>query len=105
MKSLIVLMAMLLPCTSARAAFYSGNELHGFCTSDQKGFVRLYAAGLIDSLQFEEKKYFCVPLAVNLGQVGDVVCKFVAGNPEVRHYPASALTIRSLRIAWPCSEK
>ncbi len=89
----------------AHADFHDGNALHAYCQNPRdRGEVMIYASGVAGGLELSEKKFFCIPKSAKLGQLGDIVCRFLDANPETRHFPGAVLVARSLRVAWPCSE-
>jgi hypothetical protein len=42
---------------------------------------------------------------VTLDQTRDVVIRFLAAHPEIRHMHRLTLTVRALREAWPCPKR
>lgn len=96
------------------AAFYDGNDLYKEC-SEAKILAFGYVTGLIDSaeaLHFRHEsrnmdkrsalKPFCIPPEATVGQVTDVMCKFLGNHPEQRHRPASLLVPEAFERAFPC---
>lgn len=81
-------------------AFYNGNQLFQEAREDRAGFLS-YVAGVHDSLKADGS--FCGPPRITLGQVGDVVIKYLSNNPENRDNQAQILVRFALAEAWPCS--
>jgi hypothetical protein len=44
----------------------------------------------------------CKPNGVTITQTTDVVCKYLADNPQDRHLQAASLVVFSLEAAFPC---
>jgi Rap1a immunity proteins len=105
MKPLAAILALTLLTTPATAKGLDGNTLHEMCTtSNLRPNVVFYAGGLVQGAVLAEQKFFCIPIGVNMQQMGDAACKFVAENPEARHLSAGTVVVRSFSLAWPCSE-
>jgi Rap1a immunity proteins len=82
------------------ASFYNGNKMYEDAKLD-RGWLSGYVAGVHDSLKIQ--RCFCSPDRVSVGQVSDVVIKYLADNPDKRHYQAHILVRDALSKAWPCS--
>lgn len=106
---------------SAAAEFLTGNALYEFLlkakavmenrpgynirkASIAQGFVM----GMVDSLNDQAhprwKIRFCVPANASVGQISDVILKFLTDQPSLRHLPASNLTMLALEQAFPCRQ-
>jgi|JI10StandDraft_1071094.scaffolds.fasta_scaffold170890_2 hypothetical protein len=48
--------------------------------------------------------FICGPDNSTLGQVTDVIIKFLQDHPSDRHLDAVPLSLRALREAWPCKK-
>jgi hypothetical protein len=90
----------------------TGNELLKDCKSKGAsglfclGFVRGLAEGLTLWRSFApESAITCIPAEVTTGQLKDVVVKWLADNPKVRHLGADALVVRAFRVTWPCEQQ
>lgn len=102
---------------NASAGFLTGNELlsrlkdyrSGAITSmvtaaGGAGFVIGVADardGIIDS---GTELRFCIPVGATQGQLIDVVIRYLDRNPELRHYPAHALTTAAYSLSFTCSK-
>lgn len=103
MRGSVLVATLLVLSTSARAEFYSGNEIYNFCkVPANKAFVSMYIAGLIDEDQQQSSRQICAPAQSNLGQGADIVCQWLESFPATRHYPAAPQASLALMAAWPC---
>jgi hypothetical protein len=119
--------AMFIIPTMAAAGFYDGNKLHQAC-HESLSTVTGYLAGWYDTRDLDIKRTraaakktsdpggtitlhilatdmgggICLPENATLGQITDVVCKYLKDNPTMRHFTASSLTDIALREAFPC---
>lgn len=122
MKRLIV--GFCLMASPSAAEVFSGNELHRFCQEDR---AAMYVAGVLDKadqdstfiyfitpgeassartatiqkLQSSIRNY-CLPPKSTLGQVSDVVCKYIKENPKERDKTGAAMILFALGEAFPC---
>ena len=105
MKPLAAVLALALLTTPAKAKSLDGARLYEMCTTrDLSLYVAFYAAGLAQGAALTEKKNFCIPTGVNMQQMGDVACKFVAVNQSSRQLSAGTVVMQSFSLAWPCSK-
>ena len=44
----------------------------------------------------------CIPIGVQANQIKDVVCRYLADNPELAKRRASILAYSAIMLAWPC---
>jgi hypothetical protein len=106
MKLLAAFLALALLTTPADAKNLDGERLHEMCTSpDLSLYVAYYAAGLAQGAALAKQTNFCIPAAVNMQQMADVACKFVALNQNVRRLSAGTVVTNSFSNAWPCSKR
>jgi hypothetical protein len=118
------ILILALSASSASATFYNGNELYELCQRDR---VALYIAGYLDK-SWQDRiattyfmpesssknaavkavnkaiRGYCIPERATLGQLGDVVCKYVKENPKDRTKEAVGLINLAFLDAFPCSE-
>jgi hypothetical protein len=84
--------------------FVSGNHMYDVCNrpsgSREKDWCAGLAAGMTDALQGESE--VCVPTPVTVGQVVDVIMKYLRAHPDRRHLSAWSLTRAALQSAFPC---
>jgi hypothetical protein len=111
-----VVLGLLVP-GMALAENSDGNWLYRYCSSPTGdisyaqqvalcvGFVQGVAETLVATKQLGQSTA-PVPCygegSVTAGQLKDVVTKYLAGHPEVRHYDAASLVMRALVEAFPC---
>lgn len=95
-------------CTSARAEFWSGNDLktrleewdHG--TSSVDAWMGAgYVLGVHDALS---GKVICSGVNVTPKELIDAALKHLRDNPEVLNVTADRIVARSLKAVWPCSK-
>lgn len=102
-------------CLSAivpvNASYESGSKLLGYCQSEQgrlpyiDGFLAGYTVAVHDygASVSASAPQFCVPKSATVGQVRDVVCKYLASHPAGRHSTGAPLVARAFSEAWPCA--
>jgi Ssp1 endopeptidase immunity protein Rap1a len=89
-----------------------GNGLLQACTDEgpladlNNAFCKGYLEGAREGLALLQKDkntgpYFCEPEEATLGQVRDIVVKYLRDNPEHRHEVSIVLVYRALQKAWP----
>lgn len=63
-----------------------------------------YTMGVVDADAYraEGQAGYCAPSGATAAQMSDVVTKYLAGNPELRHLPAAHLIRQAFRQAWSC---
>lgn len=82
------------------AAPITGNDLHRWC-SGTRLMVLGYVSGVTDMTGFLRDPV-CLPDSVTMGQINDVVCKWIDDNPKERNRKGAQVTLMALRDAWPC---
>lgn len=92
------------------ASTYSGNDLLRDCsdrdTASLFSFCLGYINGIRDGAVFASvssgtKQFFEISEKVELGQLRDVVVKYLKEHPEERHLHATVLVYKALREAFP----
>ena len=126
MHRTVLTTGLVLVMSSANASFIDGNKLHEWCVSNQN-LVSAYVAGVFDQTQTAEfqneivrgvlkdkldalskailagaSKAACIPERVTITQVRDIVCRYIAINPDNRHGPASTQAHMAMIKAYPC---
>lgn len=103
MKIIVAALAALIT-TSASAEFYDGNMLYQRMTGDSldKMFALGYVAGAADSANGAT---YCPAANVTIGQINDMVLRFLANSPESRHFTADHIVISLVSKAWPCARR
>ena len=91
-------------CGPVLAAAGDGNELLAACLRPAETFDRGYCLGYIvgaaGALELEAS--VCPPKGITLGQLKDVVVRYLQAHPEIRHQSATFLTSIALIDAFPC---
>jgi Rap1a immunity proteins len=94
---------------SPRAALaLDGNQILQTCENTSgynQGFCLGYLMGVVDSLVNGAAPVMCTNDFVTLGQMRDIVLKFLSDHPESRHCGAIDITYVSLRNLFPCPGK
>jgi Rap1a immunity proteins len=89
-----------------------GNGLLEACTSRQplQGAMCIgYIRGVIDGenmmgTALNKRPLVCLPQGVTLGQVEDVIVKYLKDNPAERNKPSAGLIGIAAASAWPCAQ-
>ena len=100
MKTFIAICLTLLSL-AANANYINGNQLHADLTgsNSDRAFALGFVAGVVDAFDGD---LFCTPQGANLGQLRDIVQKFLVRNPKERHRNAAAIVAIALVIDYPC---
>lgn len=100
-----IFILLLLSCGLANAQFMSGNQLKDHCNKADNlvsaGLCMGYVEGVADANSF----LFCTPPGVTVGQIRDVVKKYLNDNPAQLHKPGDDLATEALRSAFPCAKR
>jgi hypothetical protein len=102
------------PCLAQNASgsYLTGNALLERCSaatgSFDSGVCSGYVTGVVDAIEtaqgvFGAKSKVCVPEQATIGQVRDIVKRFLDSHPAVRHMTASSLAWAAIQEAFPCS--
>jgi hypothetical protein len=101
-----------IPSARPNADLVEGNGLLEACTSRQAvpgamciGYIR----GVIDGenlmgTALNKKPFVCLSEGVTLGQVEEVVVKYLRENPAERNKPSAGLIGIAAASAWPCAQ-
>ena len=105
MKYSLLLCALL--AIPAQAQMADGNKLYSELQKSANnnlawGFAYGYVGGVFDA---NTGVSFCAPSEVTLGQATAMTEKFLAENPAIRHFAASAIIVHVLSRVWPCAKK
>lgn len=100
------------PSKRVHADLIEGNGLLEACTSRaplQGAMCIGYIRGVIDGenmmgTALNNKPLVCLSEGVTLGQVQDVVVKYLKDNPTERNKPSAGLIGIAAATAWPCSQ-
>lgn len=108
MRMIAGIALLLVVAGSARARFYSGDELYGWCTTtSQYALCYRYLEEVIDTNEALEEgtpveNRVCMPNGVGREQLRRIVVKKLTDNVDVRQRPAAGLVWRALLDVWPC---
>jgi hypothetical protein len=118
--ALAVSLAVLFTNNDGRAdAYYSGQMLNELCSDENnaagftEGFCWGYILGAYDSgeevpgpgtnrREWDGGWTACTPDEVLVGQLAEVVRKWLRAHPEGWHHTGSSQVARALHEAWPC---
>lgn len=106
MKKILLLLLTFFYSAVAQAEFYRGNDLKRLCAGTshvQDGICMGYVAGIYDTLI--ASRYICSFDGVTVGQLQEIVKKYINENPEKLHFPAQFLVGSALRNVFSCSKK
>lgn len=89
---------------NAVAAYQNGNTLWEQCSGESyasKGRCSGYIIGVVDALAgFDQDSADCVPRSATVGQITDVVSKYLKEHPEDRHLSAASLVKYAVEQAF-----
>ena len=75
-----------------------GDKIETAPGSYSSGYFDGYVLGVLDLTQ----ERLCIAERATMGQVLEVVRKYLKDHPEELHLRASDLVIKALQTAWPC---
>jgi hypothetical protein len=100
---------VLFTATTANAHFFSGNDLYRMCRGsiDEQEQCLGYMAGVsdgVDELRVGMGLPACVRAGVEVGQIRDVVVKYLEDNPQGRDGDAWLFAATAIGKAWNCGK-
>jgi hypothetical protein len=101
MKKLIFCLALLI-VLPVNANYLSGNELKARCVSDNyvnSGMCMGYITGVVDSYN---NFVFCIPTGVTIGQMKDILKKYMDENPAKLHESAVDIVASAMKKDFSC---
>jgi|LauGreDrversion4_2_1035121.scaffolds.fasta_scaffold973333_2 hypothetical protein len=106
MKKFYLTLSLFLFAQSANA-FYTGNELRTKCNSEIKGsFERGECYGFIAGVvEAQSGVFVCLPSGVTLGQVTEMVKKYINENPAQLHKSGDIIVNSAIIKDFPCRKK
>ena len=114
--ALAAALAVLLTAPEARAAaYYSGHGLNEICSQPNEAICLGYIVGAYDAgedipggpgarKQWADGWVACVPGSVAVGQLVEVVKKWLRERPQWWHYEADSLVAVAAAETWPCPD-
>ncbi|MBC8267155.1 MAG: hypothetical protein H8E36_00205 [Rhodospirillaceae bacterium] len=116
-RIVIALVIGLFEISTAEAGYKEGNDIHRHCSQQESEFytgVCLgYITGAVDVLSdakfagafINDFEIGCWSIAeIELGQLIDIVKKYLVDHPEERHNIATLIVLSAIREAFPCSK-
>lgn len=104
-KALAIALTVALSAPVQAGFYINGNALHNMLQSSethQKYAAMYFVAGVVD---VASDFVVCLPQAVTLGQLRDMVTSHLNDNPAQRHRAANVLILEHLASVWPCAKK
>lgn len=95
------------PSTAQNKPVDSGNEFYSECSlAAKRPYCLAYIRGAADAIDLNDiqRKIFCPPEGVTIGQMLDVSLAYIERHPEKRHYRTIVLVSFGLMDAFPCSK-
>lgn len=92
-------LTLLVVCSSASAAFFSGNDLLQRLGDERRLLAMGYVAAIFDA---SWQRLQCAPASVSLAQVTNLVEFTLLNNPAQRAHSADVLVLATLQATWPC---
>lgn len=91
------------------AMFKDGNNIYKFCTTQENdtyyhfnaSYCQGYVIGVVDTI---DGVFTCLPEGVTVGQSIDIVTRYLAAHPEIRHMEGAALITNALKESFPCKK-
>ena len=103
--------ALAISSQPALANYLTGKDLYADCSKPQgsfsQGFCSGYISGVVDAIEYYQvnkgaEKSVCLPKEVSIGQVKEIVVRYLTQHADQRHNTASAIVWDAVRIAFPC---
>lgn len=102
-RAFSLLLIMLSPTFAFANGFVGGNKLYKSCSSgNENAACSAYIVGAFDVAS--AMKVVCPPDDVTIGQVTDIVKRYLKEHPENRHYNASSIVVSVMQKTFPCKK-
>jgi len=102
----LVAATLMIAAMNVNAWYFTGEDIQSMCNKppeDAGSSVCLgYIAGVVDSLG---GNHFCLSKSRTLGQLREIVKKYIDKNLERLHLDATVLTTLALKESFPCPPK
>jgi hypothetical protein len=80
--------------------FYCSTQVHGSeCAAFVRGAWMMYL-GVAPVSEFNG--YICAPKEISVGQIADILLKYIKDRPAERHHPTVELLVQAMRQSYPC---
>lgn len=89
----------------AQVQFFTGNDLLDRMDSSnnfRSGIATGYVLGVMDTMTGIT---ICPPSGVTIGQVNDIIQKYLRDNPQHRHLAADVIVETVMKTRFPCASK
>lgn len=86
-------------------AVSTGNDLKRECDPQARLAMHYWCAGFLEGVAVMNGSAFCTPDGVTVGQMRDVLLKYLDTHPAHRHRDYRAITLEALVRAFPCPKK
>lgn len=106
MKRILLIVSLLMFSTFSNAQFYTGNDLKQKCAASsytEDAICMGYVTGVYDILKAQGT--ICSSGGVTVGQLQEIIKKYLIQYPERLHFTAESLVRSSFRDAFPCSRR
>jgi hypothetical protein len=101
---MVMALAVAVIPSKGQASFYSAQEIKDMCRKNEARFGDGLCMGFIMGVHdlASGSNEVCAPKGVTIGQVMDVVKKYLNDHPEKGHYSADSVIWIALQEVWPC---
>jgi hypothetical protein len=93
------------------ANYLTGKDLYADCSKPQgsfsQGFCSGYISGVVDAIEHYQvntgaEKNVCIPREASIGQVKEIVVRYLTQRADQRNNTASSLVWDAVHNAFPC---
>jgi Ssp1 endopeptidase immunity protein Rap1a len=110
-RKAVLAAALAISSQPALANYLTGKDLYADCSKPQgtfgQGFCSGYISGVVDTLEHYQvskgaEKSVCLPKEVSIGQVKEIVMRYLTQHADQRQYTAASIVWDAVRSAYPC---
>ena len=110
-RNAVLAAALAISSSPASANYLTGKDLYADCSKPQgsfsQGFCSGYISGVVDAIEYYQvskgaEKSVCIPKEVSIGQVKEIVVRYLTQHLDQRNNTASSLVWDAVRNAFPC---
>jgi len=110
-RNAVLAAALAISAPPALANYLTGKDLYADCSKPQgsfsQGFCSGYISGVVDAIEHYQvskgaEKSVCVPKEASIGQVKELVVRYLTQHPGERNNAASSLVWDAVRNSFPC---